>query len=171
MADYNDTNIWCNGTILIATDSMFNSIDETRLSKNKNIKVNGFGGAKIKGMYGYLTPLLRKKPSVLILHVGTNDAVTKTSDEILNEILDLKKHVENAVPGIHVVISKMNIRSDNRKANTMLGNVNMKLVKLGVTLLDHSNILFSDLGRKGIHLNDVGIKKLALNIISLIQKM
>ena len=69
VTDYNDTNIWCNGTILIATDSMFNNIDETRLSKSKNIKVNNFGGAKIKDMYGYLTPLLRKKPSVLILHV------------------------------------------------------------------------------------------------------
>ena len=123
-----------------------------------------------KDMYGYLTPLLRKKPSVLILHVGTNDVVTKTSDEKLNEILDLKKDVENAVPGIHVVISRMIIRSDNRKAYTVLGNVNTKLVKLGVTLLDHSNILCSDLGRKGIHLNDVGVKKLALNIISLIRR-
>ena len=116
---------------------MFNHIAETRLSKNKNIKVNSFGGAKV---CDHLTPLLRKKPSVLILHVGTNDAVTKTSDEILNEILDLKKHVENAVPGIHVVISKMIIRPDNRKVNTILRNVNKNLVKLGVTLLDHSNI-------------------------------
>ena len=32
---YNDPNTWCNGRILIATDSMFNNIDETRLSKNK----------------------------------------------------------------------------------------------------------------------------------------
>ena len=71
---------------------MFNNINETRLSKNKNIKVNSFGGAK--DMHGYLTPLLRKKPSVLILHVGTNNAVTKTPDETLNGILDLKKHLE-----------------------------------------------------------------------------
>ena len=63
----------------------------------------------------------------------------------------------------------MIITSDNRKANT--GNVNTKLVKLGVTLLDHSNILCNDLGGKGLHLDDVGIKKLALNIISLIRKM
>ena len=52
VTDYNDRNIWCNGTILIATDSMFNNIDETRLSENKNIKVNCFGGAEIKEMYG-----------------------------------------------------------------------------------------------------------------------
>ena len=88
-------------------DSMFNNIDETRLSKNKNIKVKSFVRAKVKDMYSYLTPLLRKKPSVLILHVGTNDAVSKTSDVILNEIFDLKNHVENVVPGINVVISKM----------------------------------------------------------------
>ena len=122
-------------------------------------------------MCSYLTPLLRKKPSVLILHVGTNDAVSKTSDVILDEILDLKKHVENVVPGINVVISKMIMRSDNIKANILLGNVNTKLIKLGVPLLDHSNILCSDLGRKGLHLNEVGTKKLALNIISFIRKM
>ena len=140
--------------------------------KRASVKIKiSFGGAKVKDMYSYLTPLLRKKPSVLILHVGTNDTVSKTSDVILDEILDLKNHVENVVPGINVVISKMIMRSDNIKANTILGNVNTKFIKLGVPLLDHSNILCSDLGRKGLHLNEVGTKKLALNIISLIRKM
>ena len=100
-----------------------------------------------------------------------NDASSKTSNEILDQILDLKKHVENVVPGINVVVSKMIIRAGNPKANTILGNVNKKLLKLGIKLLDHSNISLNDLGRKGLHLNEIGIKKLALNIISFIRKM
>ena len=88
-------------------------------------------------MYGHLVPLLRKKPSNLILHIGTNDAVSKTSNQILDKILDHKKHVENVVPGINVIISKLIIRSDNPKANSISGNVNKKLVKLGINLLDH----------------------------------
>ena len=169
-SDNKTSDTWPNGTILIAGDSMFNNIDETRLSKIKNIKVNSFGGAKINNMYGHLVPLLRKKPSDLILHIGTNDAVSKTSDQILDEILDLKKHVENVVPDINVIISKLIIRSDNPKANSISGNVNKKLVKLGINLLDHSNISLDDLGRKGLHLNEKGTKRLALNIISFIRK-
>ena len=169
-SDNKTSDTWPNGTILIAGDSMFNNIDETRLSKIKNIKVNSFGGAKINNMYGHLVPLLRKKPSDLILHIGTNDAVSKTSDQILDGILDLKKHVENVVPGIKVIISKLIIRSDNPKTNSISGNVNKKLVKMGINLLDHSNISLDDLGRKGLHLNEKGTKRLALNIISFIRK-
>ena len=94
----------------------------------------------------------------MILHIGTNDAVSKTSDQILDEILDLKKHVENVVPGTNVIISKLIIRSDNPKANSISGNVNRKLVKLGINLLDHSNISLDDLGLKGLHLNEKGTK-------------
>ena len=36
MTEYYDADVWCNDTILIATDSIFNNIDETCLSKNKN---------------------------------------------------------------------------------------------------------------------------------------
>ena len=75
------------------------------------------------------------------------------------------------MPGINVVVSKMIIRADNPKANTILGNVNKKLLKLGINLLDHSNILLNDLGRKGLHLNEIGIKKLAWNISPFIRKM
>ena len=103
---------------------------------------------------------LRKKPSNLILHVGMNDTSSKISDEILDEILGQKKHVENVVPGNNVVVSKMIIRAGNPKDNTILGNVNKKHVKLGIKLLEHSNISLNDVGRKGLHLNEIGIKSL-----------
>ena len=47
VADNKIIDTWHNDTILLASDSMFNNIDETHLSKNKSIKVSSFGGAKI----------------------------------------------------------------------------------------------------------------------------
>ena len=147
---------WHNGTVLIDSDSMFNNRDETRLSKNKNIKVNSFGCVKIKDMYGYLTPLF-KKPFVLILHVGTNDAATNTSDEILDEILDLKNHVENVVPGINGVISKMIRRSDNRKANAILGNIISLIRTMRLNSKSNPLMILSPLSNSRITSPDLGI--------------
>ena len=62
---------WDN-TTLIAGDSMLHGIDETR-SKKTVVKICCFPGAKIDNMDHYLQPLLKKRPKVIILHVGTND--------------------------------------------------------------------------------------------------
>ena len=67
---------WPKKTILIASDSMFNKLDEKRLSKNDfKTKVCAFNGSTISEMYFYLEPLLKKEPEHLILHVGTSDCV------------------------------------------------------------------------------------------------
>jgi hypothetical protein len=45
-------------TILVASDSICNQIDEKRLSKKYTVKVRAFSGASINDMYWYLHPLL-----------------------------------------------------------------------------------------------------------------
>ena len=39
------------------------------------------------------------------------------------------------------------------------------MFSLGLNIINNSNILISDLGRRGLHLNEKGVKKLASNII------
>ena len=70
---------------------MINQLDEQSLSYSANgsINVRSFPGANIEKMYNYLAPLLEKEPKVIVLHIGTNDAVIKSSDYILSEILKL----------------------------------------------------------------------------------
>ena len=41
----------------------------------------------------HIIPILKKKPDVIILHVRTNDSVSKTSREILNDLLHLKNAI------------------------------------------------------------------------------
>ena len=59
-------------TILIAADSMLNSIDSKKISKNINVIGRAFPGASVISM-SYLQPILNKDPTHIILHVGTND--------------------------------------------------------------------------------------------------
>ena len=70
----NDNNLWPKDTILITGSSILNGIDENRLNSKFNVKVRAFSGAYVDDMYDYLAPLLKKKPSVIILQIGSNDA-------------------------------------------------------------------------------------------------
>ena len=63
---------------------------EKRISGNSSVKVRIFPGVTNHDLYDYLKPLLKKNPDNIILHVGTNNSVSETSSDILNEILSLK---------------------------------------------------------------------------------
>ena len=77
--------------------SILTGIDEKRLSRNNNqvVKVRDFRGATIDDLKHHLVPLLQKKPEHIILHIGTNDVVSKTSRQILDELLQLKQYIIN----------------------------------------------------------------------------
>ena len=90
---------WPDGTCLIVGDSILTGIDEKRLSRNNQVvKVLDFRGATIDNLKHHLVPLLKKKPGHIILHIGTNDAVSKTSKQILDELLQLKQYNINTLP-------------------------------------------------------------------------
>ena len=69
-------------TIVIAGDSIINGVFEDRLRRKSHmVKVQNFPGANEKDMRHNLIPLIRKKPSHLIIHAGTNDAKKKSLQE------------------------------------------------------------------------------------------
>ena len=160
---------WPKKTILVASDSLFNQIDEKRLSKEYNVKVRAFNGASINDMYWYLHPLLERKPDLILLHVGTNDINMSTSVEIIGNLLELKLHIENILPDSTVILSQTIIRTDTPRATRIIIDVIKMFNELNIIKMDNSNIERVNLGRKGLHLNDYGTRKLAMNIISLIR--
>ena len=90
-----DKHPWPKNTILIAGDSMINGISKKRISTNfKSVKVRCFSGATKDGMYFNLIPLLKKKPSALVLHVGTNNSSNETSFQIYDKLLNLVHFVK-----------------------------------------------------------------------------
>ena len=155
---------WLAGTCLIVGDSKLTGIDEKRLSRNNQVvKVRDFRGVTIDNLKHHLVPLLKKKPEHIILHIGTNDAVSKMSRQILNELLQLKQYILNTLPTCRVVVSRPTIRTHNSKAALNLSNFSKLLRQLEVDFHDNVNINEVHLGKKGLHLNRKGKNRLELN--------
>ena len=165
--------VWPPNTILILGDSMVNQMDEDRLSAStkKNVKVRSFGGLNTVSIYPKLEPLLKKKPSKIILHIGTNQATDNTSDIIFNNLLDLKKYIESHLDGVTVILSCPITRVDSTKAKLTVNNLTAKIKLLGIKHLLNINVDENCLGRKGLHLNQRGVGRFAMNLISLIRRL
>ena len=160
---------WPTGTTLIIGDSMVSGISERGL-KNYNGKVSCQPGATIQDMYDYVRPLLKKKPDNIILHVSTNDAPYKPSNQIVNELSSLRSFIETSLPSCKVFISSPIFRTDHKLANSTIRQVNKKL-KLMDRIIINDAMNGTCLGRKGLHLNKEGSRRLARNFISHMQSV
>ena len=156
----------------ILSSSMLNQMDEKLLSRyDIDVKVRCHGGCTVRCMYTHLPEIFRAKPDYVLLHIGSNDCTSKTSDEVLSEIKLLITYIKKSLPCVKVIISLPIIRADNTRANTIQKNLKLKLSRLFCPCLEHSNVGLSDLGKKGLHLNFQGTKKMAGNIISLVKRL
>ena len=158
-------------TILVTGDSLLNNIEERRLSKKFNVKVRAFPGADVRDMYDFLEPLIKKRPKYVILHIGSNDSVNRSPDDITNRIEALKAHLEKKLPDSKVYMSCPIIRSDNGVAAQTLNKVRIYMRSFMKDTIDNGNIDRSCLGKAGLHLNAKGSGRLAMNFISLIRSL
>ena len=159
---------WPHNTTLIIGDSILHGIEESRLQKyNAKVRVNP--GSSVDDVYDYIAPLLKKKPTNIILHVGSNDSPHKSADDIFKEISNLKCYIEEVLPGVNVIISCPSIRCDNMKANHTLRSLEEKLKASTFKIVSNANIDGTCLGKKGLHLNNKGAGRLAINYISLMR--
>ena len=133
-----------------------------RLSKtNSNVKVRYFNGALAEDMLYNLVPLIRKKPSVLILHVDINNTVSHLPMVVLKKITSLIR-INNSE--CRIITFQPVRRTDNRKVTL---DLNKLLAEFDVDKIDNSNIDVSCLEKRILHLNNMGTGKLALNFIRL----
>ena len=100
--------------------------------------VRNFPGANVKNMQHNLRPMIRKKPSHLIIHAGANDAKKFTSREISDQFLDLKKFVREQVPDCRVIILTPAVRSG--KAGITVSQLTNHLRQLKADTVDNTNI-------------------------------
>ena len=166
----NNNHIWPKGTTLIAGSSIISGIEENRLKKYK-VKVRSFPGAQINDMFDYLNPLLKKKPSNIILQIGSNDSQYKTINEITDELSALKSYITNTLPETKVFLSCPVIRTDNRNANNTLRQLDIYLKYNFSDIVVNDNVDASCLGKRGLYLNPKGSGRLAINYISLMRRL
>ena len=105
-------------TTVIADDSIINGIREERLSgKNGVVKVHNFPGATIEDMQHNVVPILERNLCHLILHVGTNNAESCTSRELLDKLLKLKSFISEKCSQCQTIFLTLTIPSDKARAN------------------------------------------------------
>lgn len=161
---------WSNGTTLVIGDSILQGLEEYKL-KRYNMKIRSFPGCVVDDLYDYVKPLLKKNPTNIIIHCGTNDSSAKSSGQIINELTNLKNFIEEKAPGINVIFSSPTLRVDNLILNNKLLAVSKYLAENFTFLVLSRNIDRSCLGKKGLHLNPKGSGRLASNLIALVKRL
>ena len=73
---------WPKGTCAVIGGSMMSGLKENFLSKNGSIKERPFPESTVDHMFFNVVPVLKKRPSYLIIHVETNNATNHTSNEL-----------------------------------------------------------------------------------------
>jgi len=149
---------------------MIGGLESSKMRAAGEVKVRPHPGGNIRDMYDHLEPHLSKKPSTLVLHIGTNNTNDQSSNEILEEIKQLDEWIDTKTGG-HVkrVYSMPIVRYDDAKATLTTRHLQAKLRNSELTIIDNSNIEKDHLGKRLHHLNHSGTKLLAANIINFLK--
>ena len=158
---------WAKGTALIERDSMLHEIDENRLSgaKQNSAKVRIFRRAAKNYVKDFLKPYLKRSPTDIILHVGTNNSIDDSSSVILNKLLAQKNFIHTKLPELNLILSNIIDRSDNGIAGLKILNFNKHLHSLKIDSIANGNISSEHLNGSCLHLNRHRKGKLAMNLI------
>ena len=159
---------WKEGTTLIIGDSMIGGIDEGRL-RNAKVRVNP--GSTVEDMFFHITPYLRKMPTNIICHIGTNNATDDTSEVVMHKLCRLKEYILAKVPNCKIYFSSPIVRSDDEDAARVVEGMINKMFLLETELVNNSNIGVYELAKKGLHLNGRGTRKLAVNFIEILKAL
>ena len=124
---------------------------------------------KIDDIKENLNDLLNKKLQKMIIHVGTNNAMTDTPKEIFEKLISLKHQIESTLPKCEVIISNLIMRMDKPKAAKMNEEVNRLIKSANINFVENSNIKGKQLGKRGLHLNIQGNKMFARNLLNAIR--
>ena len=150
---------------------MLEDLDERKMSNKRVVKVRKFPGATTDDMYNYLMPLLQKQADNVILHVGTNDASSCNSSEIVNNILKRRSLISQKLPNANVILSKPIMRSDTAARKVTIEEVNKQLNDFDFDMIDNSKLSKAHLNGRGLHLNIKGMLQFARNLIEGMRKL
>ena len=163
--------------IILLGDSMISAIKPHLMKKAipscSKFWVRSFSGSLVEDMHAYSAPSLKLKGDVIACHVGTNDLRSSKSPEtIADDIINLATTLKSNC--IDVVISGIIGRNDDLVLNKKAIDVNFFLEnkcfnEKNITFSSNSNILpIYNTNRGGLHLNSMGVNKLANNLIKII---
>ena len=94
----------------------------------------------------YIQPLLKKRPSTVTIHAGTNDASQEwaNADNILETLLDLKVEIEKKISGCQVDLSLPTQRAGRPSASRVIQPLNKKIQSLGIYTVNNNSSQISN---------------------------
>ena len=116
-----------------------------------------------------LNDLLNEKLQKMIIHVGTNNAMTDTPKEIFEKLILLKHQNESILLKCVVTISNLIMKTDEPKAFKTNEEINRLIKPANINFVENSNIKGKQLGKRGLHLNIQGNKMFARNLLNAIR--
>ena len=157
---------WPIGTTVIVDESILSGIVEEKLcGQGRLVKVKRFSSSTVDDLSHHIIPIIQKKSTNMIMHIGANDAPSSTSREIPDNLLKLISLVNEKLPHCKVCLSTPTLRTNNGKAFLTVSRLVNHLLNLNIDVIDDRNIKTRHLSRKGLHLNDSGSKLLARNFL------
>ena len=151
---------------MIIGDSII-SCQDKRLHTNKKriVKVGSHLEATSEDLIDYCKPIARRAPDVIILHVAMNDLDKRNEDSIIENIKKIKNEIVPISLKTKVLISLIISHYDDDNFNDKGVLVNDKLMRVlpKSDIIDNSNLDRQCVGLKGLHLNRLANKHLALN--------
>ena len=156
--------------ILIVGDSQLHGIDQTRMSSNNDINVRLQRGLKVQRLFDILDEEIQHNPEEVIVHVGVNNIENDNVEELIENF--------NEISNVHadrfkITFSGIIRRSDKPELNTKIDMLNAELKSLslnkGRDFIDNNNVKFGHLNRGGLHVNQNGQKRLAMNFMEQIK--
>ena len=143
--------------ISILGDSMIKDLIGSKMSSSRSVSVKSFSGAKTSD----IVPTLSTPPDEIVLHIGTNDIIHLSAQQIIQNISEIGDIISEASSETKVTISNIIKRSDNVNLNQKINECNVEIASLvsqkGWSLIDNSNLDSTCLNRSGLHLNKKGI--------------
>ena len=103
------------------------------------MKVHSFSGADKSDMHDFLKPLIKKKPSRINVHCGTNDLASNQVENIAMNIKNLANAITSS--GIDCTVSGLTLRDDSLASKA--AQVNSKLGSLlgkDIDFIEHNSV-------------------------------
>ena len=168
-------------------DSMLNKIEGSGLRKKHYVKVQP--GFTSEDLLDIVKPHAKRKPDLMIIHVGANDLTAVDGDgqrrhiDTENNIMKIRDTILDYSPDTEVVLSLPTPRFDDEKVtgkrehkdiSRKTENIHQRLTEMctreRMQTLDHSNFKRSHLGKGLLHPTGPGKGLLANNFIDFIDK-
>lgn len=162
------------GSIVLLGDSMMDYFKTENYFSNDNIVNRGIGGDTADGVLKRLDQIIKIKPSVVLLSIGSNNITRyhNSANEIVKKILQIKYELENNIPDVKVyVLTLTPVLRDSEitnkiymqtRNNDIIDEINdelavyTKVVDTNWILKDQNNNLKLEYTYDGLHLSELG---------------